>query len=784
MSLSKYEGLTEDNKEALSAEGIDTDAALARLQSDADRLSGAAQRTGIPWERLHRWASAAQSREPSSGQGGRPRELLQSNWILATAIAVCTLFAFGFAAGARLTGASNKKEIDTLKSKVVILEADKLTLQEDQLASMLAKVMLETKNDNLKLELRQATDGAEEAENLRRKATDLQKDLDYIIQKIEETLMQSQARTARILQPLRDDPIIALLTNLPDSPQAVLLAVLDNVLSSEDEKDQALLVLGAEANPRVLPYMLKIADESPDSPLEHRKSVASLLDRFAPNPGARMALIHLLNDESEEVQGYAVTSLGQFTRNNDAREALETYLLAEERSWDNRGAAATSLHRIGLLSAEDSLIDGLRIGMAALFKGQGPKKDLVDYVGGIATSLGMLESEQAIEALATLIETSYVPAEARGAAVTSIHLIPASKDSDRAREAIENALESPYTEIRGTAVSTAGELGYASCLPALITILSQDEKSDIRGAAATAVHYVIERNRDSLQESVVKDAARALMSFIEAEPNVRARGSAITSLGIIGDSSATVFLGEILISPIEDPDLRGASATSLYKIGDKAGVQYLKEVLEDETAPEQIVSYVATAVALIGDDAMIDPLLDYILRGANADALRGAGGAVMRLLSPNTAFQKVDRIIGELEGMSEHAKDPVVLGLGLLERDRLVRIVLEIFEDREEADGVRTSAALALARLDDDLSDSALDLLKSTVKNDEESDEVRRVAALVLAEALDEDDWDTFSYTIEDTDIQALGTQANFMAVQLGESQVDAIYERLLGDDG
>lgn len=203
-------------------------------------------------------------------------------------------------------------------------------------------------------------------------------------------------------------------------------------------------------------------------------------------------------------------------------------------------------------------------------------------------------------------------------------------------------LSSADVEERRCAVMSLGWIKRADSSRAAVAALS-DSAAIVRATAARAVlslssdeaatvllpllkdrdEFVRQETAYSLGETRSRMATTPLLTILEEEKKDSVRGAAVVALGLIGDETAVLPLSEILNIRIrasgllnkvrrkkrnENEFIRRAAARSLGQIGSRAAVPSLITVLEDERAPDDVRREAAYSLGLIGDQAAVAPL--------------------------------------------------------------------------------------------------------------------------------------------------------------------------------
>jgi HEAT repeat protein len=352
------------------------------------------------------------------------------------------------------------------------------------------------------------------------------------------------------------------ITNASSGPD-IAVATLNDPTKSDAEKFAASRLLIADQDPRFVDAIKRIIDGG-DASAEMRQFAANSFDRLTGHPDAESVLIRLVDNKDQKTVSLAITSLGAFKSGKGAREALETVLGDDGRSWDHRGAAATSLYRIGSEEATGPLIAAAREGLGAIR--QDPTDvEVQEAVGAIATALGQLPASESHDVLVELLLEERVSSSTRAAAVTALVYVPGSAGKKEVVDALLKSLQSAETDIRGTAVTAVGQLAIPASVDLLIDILLTDDKLDIGGAAATALHYVVLRTPSGLPADQQGKIVQALVAAVESRPR-NIRGGAVTSLGRLKSTIAVPVLTKLCLDENEATDIRRAAVTSLNVI--------------------------------------------------------------------------------------------------------------------------------------------------------------------------------------------------------------------------
>lgn len=203
-------------------------------------------------------------------------------------------------------------------------------------------------------------------------------------------------------------------------------------------------------------------------------------------------------------------------------------------------------------------------------------------------------------------------------------------------------LSSSDVEERRCAVMSLGWMNRADSSRAAATALS-DSSAIVRATAARAVlslssneaatallpllkdrdEFVRQETAYALGETRSRVATAPLLTILEEDKKDSVRGAAVVALGLIRDEAAVLPLSELLNIRVrasgllnkvrrkkrnENEFTRRAAAHSLGQIGNRAAVPSLITVLEDERAPDDVRREAAYSLGLIGDQSAVAPL--------------------------------------------------------------------------------------------------------------------------------------------------------------------------------
>ena len=183
-----------------------------------------------------------------------------------------------------------------------------------------------------------------------------------------------------------------------------------------------------------------------------------------------------------------------------------------------------------------------------------------------AIALGMLRSEKAIDPLIQILKTTK-KSEVRLSATIALGRLESEKAVDPLIKALTTAKES---EVRETAAITLGMLGSEKALDPLIQTLKTTKESEVRWATAIALGRLE-------SEKAVDPLIKALTTAKESE----VRWGTAIALGMLGSEKALDPLIQTLTTAKES-EVRESAAGALGEIGDTRAVEPLKKALKDE----------------------------------------------------------------------------------------------------------------------------------------------------------------------------------------------------------
>lgn len=210
-----------------------------------------------------------------------------------------------------------------------------------------------------------------------------------------------------------------------------------------------------------------------------------------------------------------------------------------------------------------------------------------------------------------------------------------------------NALGDPSYSVVSSAVMTLGFLGDETAIEPLITVLKSNSESPASSAAEAlanirnprAVEPLLETLKTSRYEFVRSSVARALVKFgpvhalepfksMICDPDYQLRGLAVSSLGKLGDRSASDAIADALQD--DNPKVAKAAAFALASLGDKRAFDPLVSLLliepkmvsvrvdvnpdryEDVDMNRATREIAARTLGILGDTRAIDPLASML----------------------------------------------------------------------------------------------------------------------------------------------------------------------------
>jgi HEAT repeat protein len=205
---------------------------------------------------------------------------------------------------------------------------------------------------------------------------------------------------------------------------------------------------------------------------------------------------------------------------------------------------------------------------------------------------------------------------------------------------------------RAPAAYRLGDMGCEEAAPALLAAL-EDKRRVVRGAAARSLGRLkIVEAAKPLVEALVSGqvpngvAGEALVELgraavpelrvIAAHPSYQLRATAITLLGLVGDSADSSLAVHCLGDT--SADVRAAAAQTLTRIGGPPAEPALRPALEDRI--RFVRAGAATALGVIGSRAALPRLLEM----ARTDAFRPARAAAQAVarISPKTLAEAAE----------------------------------------------------------------------------------------------------------------------------------------------
>jgi HEAT repeat protein len=212
-----------------------------------------------------------------------------------------------------------------------------------------------------------------------------------------------------------------------------------------------------------------------------------------------------------------------------------------------------------------------------------------------------------------------------------------------------NALDRPLRELRSrrswrraAAAYRLGDMACAEAAPALLTALA-DRKRSVRAASARSLGRLrVTDAAKPLADALVSGrlprgvAGQALVELgpdavpqlreIADNPSWRLRATAITLLGLVGDSGDS----SLAVAALQDPsaDVRAAAAGALGRIGGRTAEPPLRSALDDRI--HFVRAEAAASLGTIGSSAALPRLLE-LARTDRFRPARAAAQAVARI---------------------------------------------------------------------------------------------------------------------------------------------------------
>jgi HEAT repeat protein len=436
-----------------------------------------------------------------------------------------------------------------------------------------------------------------------------------------------------------------------------------------------------------------------DPDLRVRVVAVDSLGRLGPGaiPEVVRALKRAIHDKHLIVRVYAVESLGKI--GPPAAETLSdlaTVAAAPERLL--RASVMTSLGKIGRGPAAPDVINILKLGL---------KDNDVFVRFSAAEAMGHIGS-QAEPGVTDLRESLQDPdALVRHTVITALAKI-ANAGVAGARPGLEEALQSPRTDIRLVAVDSFWRFGVPvrDTLP-LIQKLLNDPHPEIRRAAAKALGGV--RPAPPGLVAVLKDVLRDQDSSVREE--------VATALGRMRTDAQDAVSALLLSLQDSEAQVRRAAARSLGDITPATPeiVLALKARLADESEPvRQAAVWALFKMGEQPPDAM--PSLIKMLQDSEPESRRGAVLLLQR--TGPTAKDAVPSLTKLLRDPEEQVRSAAIAALGEIgmEAAEAVPALTEKLLDRGEKDNVRQAAAQSLGKIGPRAKDAVL-ALRETMRD-------------------------------------------------------------------
>ncbi|HNN14187.1 MAG TPA: HEAT repeat domain-containing protein [Anaerolineales bacterium] len=265
-----------------------------------------------------------------------------------------------------------------------------------------------------------------------------------------------------------------------------------------------------------------------------------------------------------------------------------------------------------------------------------------------------------------------------------------SKDGN-AVPALLEALSGEYYTVRARAALALGQIGDKSAIPPLIRAL-KDHEDEVRMAACTAVGLFKD-------PSTFDDLANILLD----DPKIEVRQAAVKALGDSRDSAAISFLLEALRDSFWWFE-REQSVHDLLAALENMGTAIVKPLIESLSDREGTVrKFSAIVLGNLRDVRAVEEL-GMTLYDLHHEVSRCAAEALGKIGQPG--FDILREALHHPEvGVREHA----VLGLGMLNDERIVPLLAEMLNDPDKI--VKKQAVLSLGNFKVDRSRQALEEL-------------------------------------------------------------------------
>ena len=239
---------------------------------------------------------------------------------------------------------------------------------------------------------------------------------------------------------------------------------------------------------------------------------------------------------------------------------------------------------------------------------------------------------------------------------------------------IKRALHDQSPLVRKAAVSSAGKLGLADCIPDIASLLN-DTDSDIRTAVTNSLQVLalidpnaIQEVARQLTESEWPEQRRNAailyatlgngerLSLLVKDENAEVRQAAVTSIGKLHLPDGTRSLLIALVD--EDPDVRIAAVEALGRVGDRGVVDALVFALNDEDI--WVKSAVLQSIAKVDRSSVLPAILSIF---SEADGLLMI--TCLELLETIGGREAMDLVEAAL---ASHDNDVVILAVSILSR--------------------------------------------------------------------------------------------------------------------
>jgi len=430
---------------------------------------------------------------------------------------------------------------------------------------------------------------------------------------------------------------------------------------------------------------------------------------------ARGALAAALSDPDDEIVAAAVLALGKAGDASDiplvTKIAIDT-----ERGAPEREHATMALGLLAADTPEDATVARNALRSIAA------DEDNSDRLRALALyALGLRQDEGAVPFLADCARAGSRSWDVPAAALSALGLSGCEAARNELERVLAQAKGPRQTMRRVYAAHGLAKLGDAAALPALLSVLKDDE-ADVRRAAALAIGEVA--------PPADPDSVRALQRVMDKDRDRATRAMAAVALGLLGGDEAVstlkksysrddamlrpyaaVALGVIarrsgrptIVTPLlrdlkrgTRQELLGATCVAVGLAGLDDAKPLLRAIVSEGGNP-QVVAQAAVSLGLIGDRGEGRALLRTLLAEAHDPMLRGEVALALGMMGDVGTLAALGTMVKE--GRTEHERISGCVGLGRIGGPESASVLIGVLADKKRSRLERHMAGNALGML-------------------------------------------------------------------------------------